>query len=212
MKPLYLCVPVLKRYDLLHDMMRSLDTGMVRPSIVYVVDNGRNYEKVHPALAGYPFIVHTPDAPMSLAASWNWFIENVPEERLICNDDLLFAPDSLEKMVNTPGDFVSALAGTNACSCFLLRDSCVDKVGTFDETISPGYAYFEDCDYVERMVKQKIRITGVECGVQHLGSQTLASFTPEEMNIHHQRFQIAQANFIMKWGRLPDLSRPGLYD
>ncbi len=212
MKPLYLCVPVIKRYDLLRDMLLSLDRSTVKPDLVYIIDNGRNSERVSMAMSYTLSKVFTPDKPMGLAESWNWFITHVPEERLIVNDDLTFAPNDLEMIVNTPGDFVSALAGSNACSCFLLRDSCVEKVGLFDETISPGYAYYEDCDYVERMVQKKVRITAVSSGVVHVGSATLAKASESERMEHNRRFMIAQENFVKKWGRMPDLSRPGLYD
>lgn len=203
---LHLCVPVLKRYDLLAEMLQSLRESTVKPETVYVIDNGRD-----PALGGgvfpcdYPLEVITPTEPLGLAVAWNWFIQNVPEERLITNDDVIFAPDSLEKMMAVPGGFVSALAGTNACSCFILRDELVSVVGLFDETISPGYAYYEDCDYVERMLVHGRLITAVECDVVHAGSQTIIQNSPEEWQRHHERFQIAQCNFVKKWGRMPDL-------
>lgn len=203
---------MLKRYDLLRNMLMSLDGSTVQPKMVYVIDNGRDSIRLAMAMIGLPMTVFTPDEPMGLAEAWNWFIKNVPEERLIANDDLFFHSHSLENMVNTAGDFVSALAGSNACSCFLLRDSCVQKVGTFDETISPGYAYYEDCDYVERMIQQGVRITAVEAGVIHVGSQTIAQNSPAEWERHHERFALAQRNFIKKWGRMPDVNRPGLYD
>jgi GT2 family glycosyltransferase len=211
MKTLHLCIPVLKRHDLLRQLLLSLHDSTVRP-VVHVIDNGRNPATLSLINTGFAVDLFTPTAALGLAESWNWFIKNVPEERLISNDDLTFTSTSLEKLITTPGDFVSALAGTNACSCFLLRDSCVAKVGLFDETISPGYAYFEDCDYVERMLLAGVKITGVECGVVHLGSQTLAKNSPSEWAAHNDKFLIAQSNFIKKYGRLPDLSRASILD
>ena len=206
---LYLCVPVLKRYDLLRDMLESLQHSTLKPAKIYIVDNGRDLKRLTQVIASadVPVEVHVPDASMGLAETWNWFIDNVSEERLICNDDLLFASDSLQQIVDTAGDFVSPLATTNACSCFLLRDSCVKAVGMFDETISPGYAYFEDCDYVERMLVVGLRITSVSCGVTHVGSATIAKNSEEEWTRHHDKFLQAQANFVAKWGRMPDLGR-----
>jgi hypothetical protein len=175
---------------------------------MWIIDNGRNTPELMQVVADHNEIhTFTPVHPMGLAESWNWFIANVPEERVIVNDDVLFAYESLEKMVAVPGDFVSALAGTNACSCFIIRDSCVRKVGLFDETISPGYAYFEDCDYVERMLQLNVKITAVECGVQHIGSQTIAANSPSEMAEHHVKFIKARSNFVAKWGRMPDVNR-----
>lgn len=212
MKPIHICVPVLKRYDLLRNMLRSLEQSTVRPAVVHVIDNGRDRERLLGAMADLSKDIKTdvfiPDVAMGLAEAWNWFITHVPEERLICNDDITFISTSLEDLLKTEGDFVSALPGSNACSCFLLRDSCVKKVGLFDELISPGYAYFEDCDYVERMIMHGIPITGKLCGVEHLGSQTLEKNNATEWQRHHERFGIAQTNFVAKWGRLPHVPGP----
>lgn len=216
----HVCVPVLKRYDLLRELLVSLRESTVIPR-VYVLDNGHNTTALQQAIDGFgtwvwPSInvhTYTPDQPMGVAESWNWFIGHVPEERLIANDDVTFAPESIAKMAETPGDFVTALPGSNACSCFLLRDSCVEKVGLFDETISPGYAYYEDCDYVERMILLGIPITGVLCDVGHKGSQTLEVSTPEEMKRHHERFLLARSNFVKKWGRMPnEAAAKAVYD
>jgi hypothetical protein len=203
---IHLCIPVLKRYDLLRNLLLSLEHSTVQPHTVHVIDNGRDRERLITALCILPKTVKTdvfiPDAPMGLAEAWNWFIENVPEERIITNDDVLFASDSLQRIIETAGDFVSPLPG-QAYSCFLLRDSCVKKIGAFDEEISPGYAYFEDCDYSERMVEAGFCITHVEAGVTHLGSQTLAAKSGTEVDEHNRRFLVAQGNFIAKWGRMP---------
>lgn len=196
---IHVCVPVLRRYDMLHSLVASVPPGVM----LHVIDNGRCADRLAKALEGRPADVHTPKVPMGVAASWNWFIENVPEDRVIANDDVTFMPDSLQRIVETDGDFVSPLLG-QAYSCFLLRDSCVGKIGVFDEAISPGYAYFEDCDYSERMMAHGFRITHLECGVTHAKSQTLAACSAAERNEHHRRFHIAQANFVAKWGRMPE--------
>lgn len=205
MKSVHVCVPVLKRYDLLQNLLESLKSSTVVPTMIHVIDNGRDSDRVKQALSTtpWPTDVYTPYGALGVAESWNWFITHVPEHRIIANDDVLFAPDSLQRILDTDGDFVSPLLG-QAYSCFLLRDSCVAKIGQFDEAISPGYAYFEDCDYSERMVKAGFCITHVDCGVTHLGSQTLAQNTTQESIEHHRKFLLAQTNFIKKWGRMPE--------
>lgn len=197
---IHVCVPVLKRYDLLAGLLRSLDKGSTRPNAVYVIDNGRRYASVD---VGLTVCVHTPEQPMGIAESWNWFIRHVPEERVIVNDDVVFAEDSLARLVASKADLVWA-AGCGF-SCFLLRDACVEKIGLFDETISPGYGYYEDDDYLQRLDGRGTRAPSavaenVECGVTHLRSQTLAVNTPEEMSEHHRKFRIAQRNYMRKWG------------
>lgn len=206
-KPIHLCVPVLRRYDLLHELLKSLGESTVEPGEVHIIDNGKDAEKLEQALLGVRsnfarLDIFTPTEPLGVAKSWNWFIKNVPEERLIVNDDLTFGKESLQRIVESEGDFVTGTRG-EAFSCFLLRDSCVSQVGLFDETLSPGYAYFEDCDYEERMLALNIFITHVDCGVVHCKSSTLAAATPEERRLHHWKFLAAQENFVTKWGRLP---------
>ncbi len=207
-KSITVCVPVARRYDLLRELLLSLRDSTIEPSCIDIIDNGRHPEHVATAIDGalpdVAFNVFTPEESLGLAESWNVFALNVPEERLIVNDDVLLGPESLERMTETPGAFVSGLAGTHAFSCFLLRDDCVARVGKFDELISPGYAYFEDLDYFRRMQDVGIGITGVECGVRHGVSKTMEAFNLREMNDHHRKFKIAQANYKAKWGALPE--------
>ncbi len=202
---LTLCVPTLNRYDLLRQMLFSAKAGTVKPDTIIVLNNGMDDHAVREAVKdlGIPTTAYTPEKPMGLAASWNLFIKNTDEERLIVNDDILFGETSIERLVNTPGDIVTGLLPTNACSCFVIRDSCVKNVGLFDETISPGYAYFEDCDYAFRLAERGEDFIGVECGIVHVGSQTLAKMTPQQREEHNRKYVIAQNNFLQKWGRLP---------
>lgn len=206
MKPLFLCVPTLKRYDLLHALLLSLNSSTVTPACIYIVNNGLDREALSAALHGFvvdtKIVVNTPGSSMGLAETWNWFIEQTEDERLITNDDITFAPHSLEAFQQTEGDLIEHV-GINMCSCFLLRDSCVVKTGVFDEMISPGYAYFEDCDYAERIAITGALRVAIDCGVQHVGSATHKVFTPIEHNEHNRKFIIAQENFIKKWGRMP---------
>jgi GT2 family glycosyltransferase len=200
---IHVCVPVLRRYDLLRALLWSLQSSTV-PYEVHVLDNGRDTARLHGAAAGFTVDIVTPTRSFGVAESWNWFIKNVPEERIIVNDDVTFAPDSLERMAATTNDL--AWSYEAGFSCFLIRDACVEKIGLFDETISPGYAYYEDEDYMQRVngkgTREALITCGhVECGVSHpVQSQTLKAATRKELGEHHRRFQIARANFAKKWG------------
>ena len=212
-KPLHLCIPVLKRYDLLRGLLLSLRESTVPVEVLHIVDNGRNENALHEALLDTiptRLDVLTPPKALGLAESWNYMIRHSSDERLIANDDLEFAPDSLRLLMETPGDLVSA-ARINMCSCFILRDSCVEKVGYFDEQISPGYAYFEDNDYAERMTDAGAVRGNVEAHVTHKGSQTIAVYTHEEQMEHNRKFNLAQENFVKKWGFHPHDNRPPNY-
>lgn len=200
---LNVCVPVLRRYDMLKELIDSLSQSTIRPDALYIIDNGRKSERLRSVLGetSLTTVTHTPAKPMGVAESWNWFIMNVDEERVIANDDILFAPDSLQKMVECPTDLVWG----SGFSCFLIRDACIAKLGFFDEEISPGYGYYEDDDYLQRLdgrgtKPRNATAENVECGIVHRRSSTLQAASHEEILEHHRRFKIAQANYMKKWG------------
>lgn len=195
------CVPVLKRYDLLQNLLMSLEQSLVHPDKVFIIDNGMKRPRIQGGKI--PIEVITPEQPLGVAESWNWFIRNVPEERVIVNDDVIFQPHSMSKLLASKADLVWA----DGCgfSCFILRDTCVQKIGLFDEQISPGYAYYEDDDYLQRLDGRGTRAPSaiaetVKCGVTHLKSQTLQAGTEKDTAEHHRKFKIAQGNYMRKWG------------
>ncbi|MCR4301796.1 MAG: hypothetical protein NUV51_09315 [Sulfuricaulis sp.] len=201
------CVPVLRRYDLLAKLFRSLHASVPAPGAIYIIDNGKNAARLNAALIESPVrcLVKVPERSMGVAESWNWFIANVPEERIIANDDIVFGAETLRRMAETPADLVFGYG----FSCFLIRDSCIEKVGMFDEAISPGYAYWEDLDYMERVKgSTAVAANAPESGVVHGdgtdGSQTWRAGTAEEQREHWRRYDIAKANYIRKWGQLPE--------
>lgn len=214
MKQVHIGVPVLRRYDLLRLMLLSAAASTVLPTRVWIIDNGKQHGKVVEAIEGLPFPVDVCEPPvqMGVAESWNWLIENLPEERIITNDDITFTADAIEQMVRTPGDLVFG----HGYSCYLLRDSAVEKVGRFDEAISPGYAYWEDIDYDMR-VRAFVAGGGhwlqqnAPCTVLHGGSQTNQKATPEEIQEHHRKFELAKQNIIAKYAHLPfDQQHPAI--
>lgn len=199
------CVPVLRRYDLLRRLLLSLDQSTVKPDAVYIIDNGRCSAKLDEALRACPVpaFVEVPAQNLGVAASWNYFIRNVSEERVIVNDDVTFAPVSLALLTASKADLVWA-AG-QGFSCFVIRDECVRKIGMFDEAISPGYGYYEDDDYLQRLDGRGTRqpsavAENVECGLRHERSSTLAVASAFQTMEHHKRFKLAQANYMKKWG------------
>ena len=207
-----ICVPVLKRYDLLRQLVASCQSGNVKPDAYYIINNGQNHKRLMEALSDFDIDakIKTPEKPMSVAESWNFFIKRVPEERVITNDDILFGPNSLERLLSSKADLITA----HKCgfSCFVMRDSCVKKIGAangddglFDETISPGYGYYEDDDYLQRLDGRGTRepvavLEDVDCGVMHRKSSTLEVASHLERLAHHKKFKIAQQNYARKWG------------
>ena len=82
------CVPTLKRYDLLANLLRSLNAGYLRPTAVYIINNGLDKDALFTAVKetiDCPVKILTPKKNLGVSASWNWFIRNVAEDRVIVN-------------------------------------------------------------------------------------------------------------------------------
>jgi GT2 family glycosyltransferase len=197
------CVPTFNRYDLLQKCVDSAFAGTVKPDAIVVVDNGLALADDDPRVDLY-----TPPLNLGVAATWNWFIKNVPEYRIIVNDDIEFHADTIEKIVEKLRegyDFVRMPDGkVNCFSCFGIADTAVEKIGYFDENISPRYAYYEDNDYMRRMMLAKVSVGVAITTAFHGGSQTLKKFNPLETSEHWRKFELAKANYIRKWGGEPN--------
>lgn len=207
MKPINVCIVVFNRYDLLANLIESIRRSILTPRAVWIIDRGNDQEKLDQALGhgidGVPIEV-VPLEGQSLAAAWNWFMKNVPEDRVITSDDIEFLPETLGEMSKHPGVFVGLDDNKRSShfACFMVRDECIEKVGYFDEGLSPNYVYFEDCDYKRRMVLAGVPIDGVF--MHHGLAQSWEKKTLEQQNDHHDRFRLAERNYIKKWGGLPD--------
>lgn len=146
---------------------------------------------------------------------------------LVVNDDILFHENTIQRFAdeieNTEIEYHGILStdsgdafvlqratypilctdmGLNAFSMF----ACNPKVlftllGRFDESIWP--AYHEDGDMKRRMDLAGYSLYRIpDCEATHSegGSATIASYTEDEMNIHHHQFRRNQAYYISKWG------------
>lgn len=196
-------------------MLLSAYAGTVKPDAVYVIDNGKSPDKLNPELEGFHDIVVVDiDADpepgqecWSLARSLNWFMTRVSEERVITHDDLTFSPESLEKFIAVPGDFLL----DTALGVLTIRDSCIEKVGLHDETISPGFYRYEDCDYQHRMALLDIYPVMVDCGINHTPNGTMRGYSDAEMKDYLDRQHTAAVNYHKKWGDGPHRGRNNLW-
>lgn len=199
-----LAIPTLSRYDLLDFCIASASKGIVKPDKYIVIDNGGLYtyegrENVEVISYGYN---------IGVAKSWNYFINNVPEIRIISNDDIQFYPETIKELVDgynfSAITSLKIMGGFNTYSLYIFPDSLKPVVGLFDESISPNYAYYEDNDFAYRMGlvgHGSHLIENVRVG--HFGSATLRQMNPTQMTEHHKKFRLAQSNYINKWGGLP---------
>jgi GT2 family glycosyltransferase len=197
-------IPTLNRYDLLSKAIESALKGSVVPDRILVVDNGGSL----PPIGGIVEI-YRPGYNLGVAGSWNYIIKHTSEHRIIINDDIEFRSSTIEKIINClnngPGLVMTVLPNLNGFSCFAIKDSFVEKIGYFDEEISPGYAYYEDNDYVRRIVLAGLSFEVVTSGAEatHATSSTLKAFTLEQRMEHDRKFHLAQKNYMRKWGGMP---------
>ncbi len=214
-RPLHVCTQVFNRWDAIRALVASCDMSTRRPDGIWIVDHGYDSRRLLEAVRGLtaiPISVVTLEDP-GCAHNGNWFMRNVPDDRVCCGDDVYFRPECLERMAATEGDMVIPAFGDpaqhemlNPFACTLIRRSCVDRVGYFDEKISPGYLYFDDTDYARRMDLAGVKQVVAEGAIAvHLNGGSLSHHgqTPEQWADHHRRFPIAQANYTHKWGGGP---------
>jgi hypothetical protein len=203
-KTVTIAIPVLNNYIGLKEEIESIKAGSVLPDRICILDNGRKFPQDD--FRGEPIDLVTPDRQISLSAAWNYFIDNIPEIRIIINDDLIFNSDTLQKFLEGMNpealSFPYGIPRLNAFSFFSIPDSIVRIVGKFDEEFYP--AYFEDNSYDYRMNLLGFYVYGVsECSVIHKGSQTLGNYTTEQMRDHHKQFEENRKLYIRMWGGLP---------
>lgn len=207
-----ICVPSLKRYDLLALLIDSIRESKKLPDAIWVIDNGGGFfegdKKDFTDEWGIEHHYIKFGHNLGCAASWNWFIQNVSEDRIIMNDDCRVFPETIGKLVeaNDPNCIVypAGMPSTNSFSCFLIPNSVVERIGLFDENISPQWAYYEDVDYWRRLTLAAMELRGVpDCRIDHFGSATVKQLTATEEAEHHRRFQIATQNYVSKWGGMP---------
>lgn len=208
-KNINICIPTLNRYDLLERLIDSLLKSTIQITKIFIVDNGTKldldyFNNKYPNL----LIIMNFGYNLGIAASWNWFGKYVNEYRIVCNDDIVFHPNAVKELIksSTPDrvPFPTGIPDMNAFSCFLWNDDIIEKVGYFDEQISPNYGYFEDNDYNHRMNLVGITILPVpEATVDHDNSSTIKLYSKREKDEHDIKFRRARRNYLKKWGGLP---------
>lgn len=199
-RPVIVGVPVLNRYDLLFRLIESL-AGVP----FAIVDNGGKMPEHLDRLrelarrCGLAAIAEQPEAPRSVAASWNHVLMTYPRHDVVlCNDDVVVAPGGIDLLRSHPEPLVLA----QDFSCFLHRPEATAAIGYYDETFSP--AYFEDNDYAHRA-----RIAGVPIGraegvtLPTEGSSTRAAMTEIQRKALDQDFEKNKRYYFAKWGGFP---------
>jgi glycosyl transferase family 2 len=143
-------IPFLAEQELLMECLRSVWGGTAHPSRVILIDNGGFLpESLRSSLTS----LIRPEQNLGVAASWNLIHKlAAPLPVVLVNDDTALAPDTLERMMVTPGPAVVCAWGYN---CVRIDHEVWQEVGDFDERFFP--AYYEDADH-----RHRCKVAGVK--------------------------------------------------
>lgn len=203
-------IPVLNYYEGLRLLLQDINNSTYKDiEKVIVINNGK--KEIGAQSYWFDLVVFEPTNNLGVAGSWNKIINLSSGIRFILNDDLRIEPKTLENLVNLLDKesvcYPICNKPLSSFSFFTITDEVINKIGLFDESISPNYAYFEDNDYHRRMYLAGVNLKAlpvVENGmVFHEGSKTLKNFSDAEKQIHHKKFNLAKDNFVKKWGGEP---------
>ena len=199
--------PVFKRYDLYRKMLLSAEAGEVKPDKYILVDNGSQATDSYlETLPKVNLEVISPGKNVGVSIAWNMIIKSTEDIRIICNDDIIFYPNTIKILAEsfTPEriSFPGIEKNENIFSCFLIPDLIVRTVGFFDENFFP--AYFEDNDYTRRLLLAGYQFIPATCSYNHMGSGTLKYYSSWELAAHHESFKRNREYYIRKWGGLPE--------
>ena len=204
-------LPVYNNYSGLRKCIISAEKGEVVPDYYLIFDNGGIYNNIlfKDEMEVSKIILHRPGYNQGVAKAWNFIIKNSNDIRIICNDDIEFHRDTIKVFVdNFDGNKITFPdeKRDNLFSCFSIPTKLFNIIGEFDESISPNYAYYEDNDYYRRTILygQEFGFQSIPTGYEHIGSTTLKNYSPGELSLHHKKFELAKANYIKKWGGLPN--------
>ena len=186
-----LIVPVLNRPDLLNRMLASIDYPV---GDLLVIDNGRcATERRYVPMAER---VHYLPMPTNLGVpvSWNLGIKSLPHAHywIVMNSDAWFPPGSLEALHAAARRDALVLSGAMPpWACYLLGDLIVERVGLFDEALTP--AYFEDNDMERRIEHAGMDIVRTSVPIGHDNSSTIRS--DERLNARNNETFTANAAY-----------------
>lgn len=214
-KKVYYCIPTYKSFDHAYDGVLAALRSTVVPDTIAIIDNsgnGTGTQYLKPLTERFHNVYIWPQTyNLGVARAWNTFHDTITDDYIIiANDDVQVEPYTIERMVTAAEQnpnqilFSGDGASGNAFSLFLLTKFGYDVIGKFDEHFYP--AYFEDNDYARRMFLKGYYVVPVNGATYfHVGSSTMAKYTPMEMDAHHNAFRANMAYYLRKWGGMPQV-------
>jgi len=195
-----LIVPILNRYDLLEEMLNSINYPIDN---ILIIDNGGQFK------TDKNIKVLNMPANLGLSAAWNLGIKCYPNAKywLFASADTKWGESSLQEIDSLSGSDKLILTD-DAYGCFSVGENIIDKIGLFDEYFYP--IYFEDNDFHERVARFCPENTIVSTSIQaapEVGSQTINS-DDKLKNINHDTFVKNQEYYKYKQTTNFEISKP----
>jgi GT2 family glycosyltransferase len=195
-----LVVPILNRYDLLEEMLNSINYPIDN---ILIIDNGGQFK------TDKNIKVLNMPANLGLSAAWNLGIKCYPNAKywLFASADTKWGESSLQEIDSLSGSDKLILTN-DAYGCFSVGENVIDKIGLFDEYFYP--IYFEDNDFHERVARFCPENTIVSTSIQaapEVGSQTINS-DDKLKNINHDTFVKNQEYYKYKQTTNFEISKP----
>ena len=145
-----LCVPVLNRYDLLDEMLNSINYPIDK---ILIINNGK--EEYFNKNKNLNVIVLKLPSNIGLASSWNLAIKLYPNEKYwtFASADIKWQQDSLKKIEQNSNSNSFCLSRSiksdgslneGLSAAFSIGENIIKVVGLFDENYYPIY-----CEYID---------------------------------------------------------------
>jgi GT2 family glycosyltransferase len=169
-----LAIPVLNRYDLLDQNLKTIDYPIKE---ILIINNGKDADYIPPITDLNVRVLNLP-SNLGMSGSWNLAIKLYPHEEywMFSSADTHWVPGSLEQLHNASGKEKIVMTNEN-WSAFSIGEDMVRNVGLFDEYFYP--IYYEDNDYYERVMRSNMKdgyVNGtIEVNAPHGASQTINS-------------------------------------
>lgn len=196
-------IPIINGRELTRNCINSVLAQDV-PCEAFVLDNGATDGSGEMLRAWADDRIHYIAARKpSVAASWNfglkWLFAQGHAAVLVLNNDTELRPDTVRWLMADGGPFVTAVGAVEKekieppyippdpskkrdhpdHSCFLIRKSCYEAIGGFDEEYEGGYV--EDAEWHLSMYRAGIPAVCLELPFWHLGAGTIKNSDPEMM-------------------------------
>jgi|GEM_PF-1651637 len=192
----FLCVPTIRKYDLLLNLIKAASRMAPPPDEILVVDNGGSFQP--PQNSEVKVSVIRPGKNLGVAESWNRMLDaalTIDNTVLVTNDDVTLNPKAFENVEAHKSDAHIVVA--SGFEAFCVTWAARELIGRFDATFFP--AYYEDNDYARRAKLKGIGIKhlGREIVESHVGSATIKSGFSVDSHSNHLYYQ-------RKWGGSPN--------